>query len=73
MKTNCNIGLLLPSLLLSLGGYLIYNSIAESEWYRDVYLIVGATVLTIGLMIVCWEIQRYFSIRRVEQHVRKFR
>lgn len=73
MRTKLNLGLLLPSILLLLGGFLIYGSIVELEWYRDIYLIVGATVLSFGLMMVRLETLGHFSTRSLEHHARKYR
>ena len=70
MRKDRNFGILLASILLLPGAYLLYESTAHSDWYVEVYLFVGATMLAVGLMTLSWAIQRHGSIRRLEQHLR---
>jgi len=71
MRKNRSLGSLLPPIFFMAGTYLLYESTARSEWYMDIYLIVGATISAVGLVTVGWGIQRQFSIRRLQQYVRK--
>ena len=71
MRKNRSLGSLLPPILFLAGTYLLYESTARSEWYMDIYLIVGATVSAVGLVTVCWGIQRQLSIRRIQHSIRK--
>jgi len=70
MRKNRTLGIVLPTLFLLAGAYLLHESTANSEWYMDFLLVAGATITAIGLMTGCWAIQRHLSIRRTEQHVR---
>jgi len=71
MRKHSSLGILFPPTLFLAGIYLLYQSNAGSEWYMDFYLIAGATISAVGLVTVCWAIQRQFSIRRLQQHVRR--
>lgn len=71
MRKNGSLGILFPPMLFLAGTYLLYESTGRSDWYMDIYLIVGATTSAVGLVTVCWAIQRQFSIRRLQQHVRR--
>lgn len=73
MGKGNNPGIVLPAVLVVFGFYLIHDSIVQSEWYRDVYLIFGAPIAGLGLVTGCWELQRYRSLRRLGQYVRRFR
>jgi hypothetical protein len=71
MRKNHSLGILFPPTLFLAGTYLLYESTARSEWYMDIYLMAGATISAVGLVSVCWAIQRQFSTRRQQQHVRR--
>ena len=71
MRKHSTLGILFPPTLFLAGIYLLYESNSRSDWYMDIYLIAGATVSAVGLVTVCWAIQRQFSIRRLQQHVRR--
>jgi len=71
MRKESNLGILIPPTLLLAGTYLLHESITQTQWYRDIYLVAGATISAVGLMAVSWVIQRHISIKRVEQHVRR--
>jgi len=71
MRNNRSLGILFPPTLFLAGIYLLYESIGHTEWYSDIYLMAGATISAVGLVTVCWTIQRQFSIRRLQQHVRR--
>ena len=70
MRRDRNFGILLSTVFLLAGTFLLRESIADSQWYTDIYLIVGATLSAIGLMMASWAIQRHLSIRRLEHHLR---
>ena len=71
MRKNRNLGKLFSPILSVGGAFLINESTAHSQWYMDIYLIAGAIVLATGLIIACWNFQQYYSIRRLEQHLRR--
>lgn len=71
MRKDSNLAILCPAVLLLAGIYLIHESITRTQWYMDVYLVVGATILAMGMMAELWAIQRRLSVRRMEQHVRR--
>ncbi len=71
MRKNRSLGILFPPTLFLAGTYLLYESTGGAEWYTDIYLMAGATISAFGLVTVCWAIQRQFSIRRLQQHVRR--
>ena len=73
MRKNRSLGILFPPTLFLAGTYLLYESTSRSEWYMDIYLIAGGTIAAVGLVTVCWAIQREFSGRRLQQHVRRQR
>jgi len=66
MRKDRTLGIVLPTLLLLAGAYLLHESISNSAWYMEVFLIAGATISVIGLMTASWTIQRRLSIRRME-------
>jgi len=70
MRKDRTLGIVLPTLFVLAGTYLLHESTAHSEWYMDIYLIAGATISAIGLLTGFWSIKRHLSIRRVEQHAR---
>jgi hypothetical protein len=70
MRKDRTLGIVLPTLFLLAGAYLLQQSTANSEWYMDFLLVAGATATAIGLMTGSWAIQRHLSIRRTEQHAR---
>jgi hypothetical protein len=71
MKTHSNLSKLFSPILFLGGIFLINESTVHSEWYMDIYLIVGAIVFATGLVIAGWTFQKYLSIRRLEQHLRR--
>ena len=73
MRKESNLGILFPPVLLLAGTYMLHESIISTEWYTEIYLVVGAIILAVGMVTVYWAIQRHFSIRRLEQHVRGHR
>jgi hypothetical protein len=70
MRKDRTLGIVLPTLLILAGAYLLHESTANSQWYTDFFLIAGATISAIGLMTASWAIQQRLSIRRTEQHAR---
>jgi hypothetical protein len=70
MRKDHTLGTVLPALFLLFGTYLLYESMANYQWYADLILIAGATISAIGLMTGSWAVQRHLSIRRMEQHAR---
>lgn len=73
MRRHTSLGIAFPPVLLLAGAYLLYASITRTQWYIEVYLVAGAMISAIGLLAVAWVVQRYLSIRRVQQHVRGHR
>jgi len=66
MRKDHTLGLVLPTLLFLTGAYLLHESTANSEWYMDLFLIIGAPISVIGLMTASWTVKRRMSIRRME-------
>jgi len=71
MKNDRNLGLVLPTLFLLVGAYLLHESATHFEWYRDIYLVAGACIAATGLMMGSWAIQRHLSVRRTERHAKR--
>jgi hypothetical protein len=71
MRKHSTLGILFPPTLFLAGIYLLYESNSRSDSYMDFYLIAGATISAVGLVTVCWAIQREFSIRRLQQYIRR--
>ena len=71
MRKDRSLGILFPPILFLAGTFLLYESIARSEWYMDIYLMAGAIISAAGVVTVYWAIQRQFSLRRLQQHVRR--
>jgi hypothetical protein len=70
MRKYHTLGILLPALFFLFGTYLLHESTTHSQWYSDLLLIAGATILAIGLMTGSWAIQRHLWFRRTERHAR---
>jgi len=70
MKSNNDIGFLMPFVFLASGIYIVLQTEGRSEWYMDIVLVVGATISVMGLTLLYWSAQRRFSIWRLEHHVR---
>jgi hypothetical protein len=70
MRKDRTPGIVLPTVFLLVGSYLLHESTTSSQWYLDFYLIAGATIAAMGLMIGSWAIQRHLPIRRLERHGR---
>jgi hypothetical protein len=70
VKKDRNLGILLSTAFFLAGAYLLYESSATPQSYMDLYILGGATVLAIGLIMGSWAIQRHLSLRRLEQHIR---
>jgi len=66
MRKDRTLGIVLPTLSFLAGAYLLHESIANSDWYMDFYLIAGAVLSVIGLMTGSWTIQRQVWISRME-------
>jgi predicted tellurium resistance membrane protein TerC len=73
MRKNRNLGVFFSPILFLVGAHLLDESTGHSQWYMDIYLIAGATISAIGLMIFWLAIRRRLTIRRLEQHVRTYR
>jgi hypothetical protein len=70
MRKDRNLGILVSAVFFVGGAYLLSESTANSQWYMDIYLIVGGTIAATGLMTGFWAIQQHLSMRRLERHVR---
>jgi hypothetical protein len=68
MRKDFNLGILFSPLLFLAGIFLLRESTAHSQWYMDIYLIVGAVFLASGLMMLRSVIKRFFLISRLERH-----
>jgi len=66
MRKHRTLGIALPTLSFLAGAYLLHESIANSDWYVDFYLITGAVLSVIGLMTASWTIKRQVWISRME-------
>jgi hypothetical protein len=64
-------GIVLPTVFFLIGSCLLHESTTSFHWYLDYYLIAGATIAAMGLMLGSWAIQRPLSIRRLERHDRR--
>ena len=71
MRKDRILGIVLPTVFFLAGFYLLNESATGTQWYLDFYLIAGATIAAMGLMIGSWAIQRYLPIRRSERHGRE--
>ena len=68
MEKHRTRGIVLPTVSVLVGCYLQHESTINSQWYLDFYLIAGATIAAMGLMIGTWAIQRHVPTRRMEHH-----
>jgi hypothetical protein len=71
MRKDRTPGIVLPTVFILVGFYLMDESTTHSEWYLDFYLIAGAALSAIGLMTASWTIQRHLAIRRLERNGRE--
>jgi hypothetical protein len=60
MRKDLNLGILFLPICFLAGTFLLDKSTAHSEWYMDIYLMAGAAISAIGLMIVGWAMRRHF-------------
>jgi hypothetical protein len=70
MKSNNDIGFLVPFVFLTSGVYSVLQTEGRSEWYMDIVLVVGAMISVMGLTLLYWSAQRRFSIWRLGHRVR---
>ena len=70
MKRDRNLGILLSTVSFLAGAYLLYASSAISNSYADFYVLGGAALSAIGLIIGSWAVRRHLFIKKLEQHVR---
>jgi hypothetical protein len=70
MRIDRNPGIVLPALFLAAGAYLLHESSTHFGWYAAIYLVAGATVAAMGLMMGSWTIRRHLPIRRTEHHAK---
>jgi hypothetical protein len=70
VKEERKLGILLSTVLLSAGAFVLRESTANPQSCTASYILTGATVSAIGLITGSWAIQRHLFIRRLEQHAR---